>query len=406
LQEKRGATWEPDQPGRLAAAIAASAAAHEPVPVLDWVVAMAREVTGAAYGAIAIVDEGGDGLADFIATGTNPEEPAPAPATERTRRWRGRLTPRRDAHVAHDVLTQGLWLASDASDAVCSYLDTTIVIGGRTRGSLYVAGKEDSGFGAADADALTMLAGWAAVAVEQSEREQSARELSAAVSASAPADARAAVEAAIASVASSRARVVEEGYAERQRIERDLHDGVQQDLVGMRIKIDQIGEMIWSEPDRAEGMIKQIGLRMDEVLESLRDLAKGIYPTVLEHRGLGEALKSAALHSPLEVSVNVRGLGRYREELEIGVYFCCLEALQNAVKHAGREATVTIRATERFGWLSFEVCDTGEGFDVTTVDHPHGLRNMHDRIASLAGTLTVSSRERAGTVVRGRVPIE
>jgi signal transduction histidine kinase len=213
------------------------------------------------------------------------------------------------------------------------------------------------------------------------------------------------LQASTADLAASRMRLVETAYAERQRIERDLHDSVQQDLVGLRLKLDLAAEALKEEPARGERMIASVGREMDDVLDALRSLARGIYPSVLDQHGLGEALKSAARRSPLPVSVDARGLGRFSDDVEIAVYFCCLEALQNAVKHAGRGAAVTIRFARDPGRLRFAVSDTGGGFDRGEIPLQHGLVNMRDRIEAVGGTLTVSSGKGRGTSVRGTVPI-
>ncbi len=212
------------------------------------------------------------------------------------------------------------------------------------------------------------------------------------------------LEATTADLAASRIRLVEAADAERQRIERDLHDSVQQQLVGIRIKLDLAAEEVRREPASGERMIHAIGRQMDEMLETLRSLARGIYPAVLHERGLGEALKSAARRSPAPVSVHVQGIGRLSEEIEIAVYFCCLEAMQNVAKHAGREAAAVIRLWEEDGRLRFDVVDSGVGFDLAAVPRRHGLVNMSDRIEAVGGTLRLSSRDGRGTAVRGSVP--
>jgi signal transduction histidine kinase len=209
-----------------------------------------------------------------------------------------------------------------------------------------------------------------------------------------------------ADLAASRIRMVEAADAERQRIERDLHDSVQQQLVGIRIKLELAAEEVLREPASGERMIQAIGRQMDEVLETLRSLARGIYPAVLHEQGLGEALKSAARRSPAPVSVRVQGIGRHSDDIEIAVYFCCLEATQNVAKHAGRDAGAVIRLWEEDHRLSFEVVDSGIGFDPADVPRRHGLVNMADRIKAVGGTLKISSRPGHGTAVRGSVPIK
>ena len=212
------------------------------------------------------------------------------------------------------------------------------------------------------------------------------------------------LEATRADLAASRIRLVEAADAERQRIERDLHDSVQQQLVGIRIKLELASEAVQARAREWERMIVSIGRQMDEVLETLRSLARGIYPSVLNERGLGEALKSAGRRAPAPVSVRIVGIGRHPSDIEIAVYFCCLEAMQNVVKHAGRgvEAVVCLRRDSRRLW--FEVTDCGIGFQPDQVPRPNGLVNMRDRIEAVGGSLTIVSSTGHGTTVRGWVP--
>jgi signal transduction histidine kinase len=107
----------------------------------------------------------------------------------------------------------------------------------------------------------------------------------------------------------------------------------------------------------------------------------------------------------MPVSIDARGVGRHREDVEVAVYFCCLEALQNFVKHAGRDATARVRLREDTVELCFEVRDTGIGFDQSAARDEHGLINMRDRIEAVGGQLTIISRPGEGTLVRGTVPI-
>ena len=152
----------------------------------------------------------------------------------------------------------------------------------------------------------------------------------------------------------SRVRILEAADAERRRLERDLHDGVQQQLLGLRLKLDIAAETVAQEPASGQEMLAAVGHQIDDVLATLRSLARGIYPAVLAERGLPEAIKSVARLSPVPVTVRSQGLGRYRQELEVAVYFCCLEALQNVAKHAGEgaRATVTLSAGRQRGAVS------------------------------------------------------
>ncbi len=203
----------------------------------------------------------------------------------------------------------------------------------------------------------------------------------------------------------SRVRLLESAHAERRRIERDLHDGVQQQLVGARIKLDIAAEAIREQPACGERELAAVGRQLDDVLQSLRSLARGIYPAVLHERGLAEAMRSVARNSPIAISVRAEGLGRFAEDIEVAVYFCCLEAIQNVVKHAGASVSATIALSEGDGELRFEVRDGGAGFDPDTAADGTGTVNMRDRIEAIGGRLRIFSSPGRGTVVRGGVPV-
>jgi signal transduction histidine kinase len=212
------------------------------------------------------------------------------------------------------------------------------------------------------------------------------------------------LRASLADLAASRVRLVETADAERRRIERDLHDGVQQHLVGMRVRLELATEALREQPQQGERMLAALGRQMDDALEELRSLARGIYPPVLSEHGLAQALRSAGDRSPLAVSVRARGIGRYRTDVETAVYFCCVEALQNAGKHAGAGAEVTLALWQQEQCLCFEVADSGSGFAVMEVAPGTGLVNMQDRIEAIGGTLSLTSQKHHGTTVQGTVP--
>jgi signal transduction histidine kinase len=205
-------------------------------------------------------------------------------------------------------------------------------------------------------------------------------------------------------LAASRMRLVEAADMERQRIERDIHDGVQQQLVALRIKLELAADTLNDQPARAQEMIATIGRQMDDVLDGLRSLARGIYPSILPQRGLADALRSAAQRAPVPVLVRAQGLERYAEEVEAAVYFCCLEAMQNVAKHAGPGAEAAVRLREDGRRLEFEVTDTGIGFDPRSAQPGSGLVNMKDRIEAIGGRLTIRSRRGDGTSICGVAP--
>ncbi len=211
--------------------------------------------------------------------------------------------------------------------------------------------------------------------------------------------------ASVVELAASRRRLVDSANTERERIERDLHDGIQQHIVGMQVKLHLAREAVEQSPDRGREMLDDIGREMDVALEDIRSVAQGVYPPLLAEYGLAQALRSAGRRLPCPVSVQEGRIGRYALDVEAAVYFCCLEALQNSAKHAGGEATVTVRAWEAAPLLHFECTDDGVGFDPDDARLGKGLINMRDRLAAVGGGLTVSSGDGCGTAVRGYVPI-
>jgi signal transduction histidine kinase len=200
----------------------------------------------------------------------------------------------------------------------------------------------------------------------------------------------------------SRARILAAADDERRRIERDLHDGGQQRLVALRIRLQLAEDMMAASPKGAQEMLHRLVDDVDGVLEELRALATGVFPAMLAAHGLPAAVRDAAAQSPLPVHVVIKGSERHPVEVETAAYFCCLEALQNVAKHA-RGATGARVLLELDGDLVFEVRDDGPGFDVATTG-THGLLNMRDRVAALGGTLEVHSSAGSGTSVRGRLP--
>jgi len=153
-------------------------------------------------------------------------------------------------------------------------------------------------------------------------------------------------------------------------------------------------------------MIGAIGTQVDELLGALRSFAAGIYPSVLTDYGLRDALESVARSTTIEVSLQTFRIGRYSEDVEIAVYFCCVEAIQNVVKHGGPDAVVSIRLWHVANALSFDVRDSGCGFEPSSCRRGSGLINMRDRIEAVGGKLWVTSRPGWGTSVQGRVPLD
>jgi signal transduction histidine kinase len=202
----------------------------------------------------------------------------------------------------------------------------------------------------------------------------------------------------------SRARIVASGDAERRRVERNLHDGAQQHLVALAVNLRLTRDIIIDDPSAGVEMLDQLAEEVKETIQELRELAHGIYPPLLVDSGLVEALKAAANRSPLDVRLVTDGIGRYSTEVEAAVYFCCLEALQNAAKHAP-DASVEVNLSEQSGGLLFTVTDNGPGFDVARATHGHGFTNMADRLGAIGGAVQWESEPGKGSTIRGSVPL-
>ncbi len=201
----------------------------------------------------------------------------------------------------------------------------------------------------------------------------------------------------------SRQRVAWAADEERRRIEQDLHDGAQQDLIGLRIKLDRLESLVAGDPAALGRGIADAGRRIDLAIAHIRDLAKGIYPSVLRDLGLHAALSAVARDLPVDLTLRGRP-PRFTPEVETAVYFTCLEALQNVAKHAGPDARASLSLSAHRGQLRFTIADDGPGFDAGSAATSRGLTNMRDRIAAVGGELTITSAPGGGTAVSGRVP--
>jgi signal transduction histidine kinase len=207
-----------------------------------------------------------------------------------------------------------------------------------------------------------------------------------------------------AEIQASRGRIVAAADQARRQIERNLHDGAQQHLVALAVRARLARQLIERDPATAATAIDEIRTALDETLQELRDLAHGIYPPLLADKGLAAALESAARRATLPVTVSADESWRYAPEAEATVYFCVLEALQNAGKYAGEGASVTIELHDDAANLVFVVSDDGGGFDVREAGKGAGFTNMLDRLGALGGTLHVDSAPGQGTRVTGKVP--
>ncbi|MDP9302144.1 MAG: histidine kinase [Actinomycetota bacterium] len=203
----------------------------------------------------------------------------------------------------------------------------------------------------------------------------------------------------------SRKRIVAAQDERARKLERNIHDGAQQQLVALAVKLRLAKGILTKDPARVEAMLDELQNETKAALEDLRDLARGIYPPLLADKGLAVAIEAQAAKSLVKVRVDPDGVGRYSAEIEGAVYFCCLEALQNVAKYAEASAAIVQLATDD-GELRFSVADDGRGFDVTTTPSGTGLQGIADRLAALGGVVDVISTPGGGTTISGRLPID
>jgi signal transduction histidine kinase len=201
----------------------------------------------------------------------------------------------------------------------------------------------------------------------------------------------------------SRQRIVAAQDGERRKLERNIHDGAQQHLVALTVKLRLAGSLARRDPSRALETVRWLEGDTEDALDTLRNLARGIYPHVLREHGLVAAIKADVSRMDVPIEISGEGIGRYADDLEAAVYFSCLEALQNASKYAAAHR-ITIRFEQGDGKLEFSIADDGKGFDSGAIEHGAGLQNMADRIETLGGKLWISTHPGSGTTVAGWVP--
>jgi signal transduction histidine kinase len=202
----------------------------------------------------------------------------------------------------------------------------------------------------------------------------------------------------------SRQRLVAAQDEERRRLERNIHDGAQQQLVALNVQLGLAKALAPRDTEATMRLLSDLQVRTEEALSDLRDLARGIYPPLLADKGLTAAVEAQARKSPVPVTVSADGIGRYPQEAEAAVYFSVMEALQNVAKYADATAA-TVSLTQRDGTLAFDVTDDGRGFDPDSTGYGTGLQGISDRVAALGGALDVQSGAGLGTVVPGRLPV-
>ena len=201
---------------------------------------------------------------------------------------------------------------------------------------------------------------------------------------------------------SSRQRVVAVADAERRRLERNIHDGAQQHLLALAINLALTRRLLATDPEQVPSRIAQLRTAVAQTLAALEDLARGIYPEQLVREGVAAALRAAA-PTAIPVTIDDATSGRYPREVEAAAYFCCLEAVQNAVKHSGG-SRVCVHLTGSSEQLCLEVVDDGHGFDVQAAEAAAGTLNLRDRLETVGGRAEIVSSP-TGTLVRGWIPV-
>jgi signal transduction histidine kinase len=203
----------------------------------------------------------------------------------------------------------------------------------------------------------------------------------------------------------SRQRLVAAQDEERRKLERNLHDGAQQQLVALQVQLRLAEQVLERDPEKGREIVHQVQGNAGTALEDLRELARGIYPPLLADQGLGAALEAQARKAVLEVRVQTEGIGRYPRDVESAVYFCSLEALNNIAKYA-HASRASVKVAQSNGHLVFEIVDDAGGSTRAPRRTGTGLQGMADRLDAIGGTLEVRSTPGAGTSVIGRAPVE
>ena len=206
----------------------------------------------------------------------------------------------------------------------------------------------------------------------------------------------------LAELRASRLRIVTAQDEQRRRIERDIHDGAQRQLLAIADTLAVAQSLAGQDEDRERALVAQLKAETSGALETLRELARGIYPPLLADQGLPAAVSAQAGKAPGPVEVSTDGIGRYPAEIETAIYFCCVEALQNAARHAPGSA-VRVGMADSGAEVTFTVADDGPGFEPAAAENGTGLRNMSDRLTALGGSCEVDSSPGRGATVTGRI---
>jgi signal transduction histidine kinase len=201
----------------------------------------------------------------------------------------------------------------------------------------------------------------------------------------------------------SRQRIVTAADQARRALERDLHDGAQQQLVALKISLGLARQVIAAASDDTAELLAQAEHQAEEALKDLRELARGIYPPLLADHGLSAALEAQARKAAVAVTIETSGIGRYPQDVEAAVYFCVLEGLQNVAKYA-RAPAARVTLCQDSQYLTFTVADDGKGFDPATTPIGTGLQGITDRLAAVGGVTDIASAPGHGTRITGQVP--
>jgi signal transduction histidine kinase len=205
-------------------------------------------------------------------------------------------------------------------------------------------------------------------------------------------------------LAESRARTAIAAAEERRRLEGELHDSAQNRLVALQIRMRLAQERTQATEPEVADMFQGAIEELDSVVDELRRIAHGVSPPLLVRHGVVAALRAECAHSAVPVEVAAGDIGMSQPQIELAVYFCCLESIQNAAKHAGADAAVTVRLHRADRELAFSIHDTGCGFDPDTTAPGAGLTNIRDRVEAVAGKLAIAAAPGSGTTVTGVVP--
>jgi signal transduction histidine kinase len=176
-------------------------------------------------------------------------------------------------------------------------------------------------------------------------------------------------------------------------------------LAEIRIELGTVSDGL-AEDSPLRSRLDRVGGHVEDALDEVREVSHGLYPPVLSDWGIVAALERTRAPGGVALDLRATGIGRYPAELESAVYYCCLEAIQNATKHGGPGVRISIELREDADGLSFEVRDDGPGFDATTASDGMGLQNMRDRLGALDGRLSITPAGSDGTIVSGVIPLQ